>query len=87
MNTINTDEEFLAEILLRLENSNITYLEARQSLLAYCKERERLARVEEVNGLGGTTTHPRWCRKKGEQYIECLQCLKDARIEELEKDK
>lgn len=41
MSTINTDDEFLAEILLRLENSNITYLEARQSLSAYCKERER----------------------------------------------
>lgn len=39
---------------------------------------------EAINTLGGATIHDAWCRVKGEQFRECLQCLKVKTVSELQ---
>lgn len=40
-------------------------------------------KIKELELLGGNTIHPEFCKKRGEQFIPCLQCLKEHRIKEL----
>ncbi len=90
-----TDDEELRKICVDLyykgfhegkgdipNSDDIEITNAQQAIRRYAQKMV----VTELKKFGGNTVHAQFCRKKGEQFKKCMQCLKDDRITTMERE-